>query len=72
MPDTYYAWVAMIDTDVISDEFETLSDVVDEIETSSTKEEMQAAGITFCRLLCTENTWLECIEEKTVEDVYYF
>ena len=44
MADTYYAWVAMIDTDVISDEFETLSDVVDEIETSSTKEEMQPAG----------------------------
>ena len=70
--ETYQAWVAMIDTDVISEEFETLSEVIDEIETRYTKEEMRAAGITFCRLLCNAGQWLECLEEKTVDDVYYF
>ena len=62
----------MIESDVITDEFETLSEAVDEVETRYTKEEMKAAGITFCRLLCTAGQWLECLEKKTVDDVYYF
>lgn len=70
--ETYQAWVAMIDTDVITDEFETLSEAVDEVETRYNKYEMKAAGITFCRLLCNGISWLECLEEKTVDDVYYF
>lgn len=62
----------MIDNDVITDEFETLSEAVDEVETRYNKEEMKAAGITFCKLLCNSGQWLECLEEKTVDDVYYF
>lgn len=70
--ETYSAWCGMIESDVITDEFETLSEAIDEVETRYTKEEMKAAGITFCRLLCTAGQWLECLEEKTVDDVYYF
>lgn len=66
------AWCGMIENDVITDEFETLSEAIDEVETRYTKEEMKAAGITFCRLLCNAGQWLECLEEKTVDDVYYF
>ena len=70
--ENYIAWCGMIESDVITDEFETLSEAVDEVETRYTKEEMKAAGITFCRLLCTAGQWLECLEKKTVDDVYYF
>lgn len=70
--ETYSAWCGMIESDVITDEFETLSEAIDEVETRYTKEEMKAAGITFCKLLCNENSWLECLDEKTVDDVYYF
>ena len=70
--ENYIAWCGMIDNDVITDEFETLSEVVDEVETKYNKDEMKAAGITFCKLLCNSGQWLECLEEKKVDDVYYF
>lgn len=70
--ETYSAWCGMIESDVITEEYETLSEAIDEVETRYTKEEMKAAGITFCRLLCNSGQWLECLEEKTVDDVYYF
>lgn len=70
--ENYIAWCGMIENDVITEEYETLSEAIDEVETRYTKEEMKAAGVTFCRLLCNENSWLECLDEKTVDDVYYF
>ena len=70
--ENYIAWCGMIENDVITDEFETLSEAIDEVETRYTKEEMKAAGITFCKLLCNSGQWLECLDEKTVDDVYYF
>lgn len=70
--ENYIAWCGMIENDVITDEFETLSEVVDEVETKYTKEEQKALGVTYCRLLCNAGQWLECLEEKTVDDVYYF
>ena len=70
--ENYIAWCGMIETDVITDEFETLSEAVDEVETKYTKEEQKALGVTYCRLLCNAGQWLECLEEKTVDDVYYF
>lgn len=69
--ENYTAWCGMIDNDVITDEFETLSEAVDEVETKYDKNEMKAAGITFCKLLCNSGQWLECLEEKQVEDVFY-
>lgn len=70
--ENYVAWCGMIESDVITEEYETLSEAVDEVETRYNKYEMKAAGITFCRLLCNGSGWLECLEEKTVDDVYYF
>lgn len=70
--ETYSAWCGMIENDVISEEHETLSEAVDEVETNYTKEEQKALGVTYCRLLCNAGQWLECLEEKTVDDVYYF
>ena len=70
--ENYIAWCGMIESDVITEEYETLSEVIDEVETRYTKEEQKEIGITYCRLLCNNKQWLECLEEKTVEDVYYF
>lgn len=70
--ENYIAWCGMVENDVITDEFETLSEAVDEVETRYNKDEMKAAGITFCKLLCSAGQWLECLDEKTVDDVYYF
>lgn len=70
--ENYVAWCGMIENDVITEEYETLSEAVDEVETKYTKEEQKALGVTYCRLLCTAGQWLECLEEKTVDDVYYF
>lgn len=69
--ENYVAWCGMIENDVITDEFETLSEAVDEVETRYNKDEMKAAGITFCKLLCNSGQWLECLEEKQVDDVFY-
>ena len=69
--ENYVAWCGMIENDVITDEFETLSEAVDEVETRYNKDEMKAAGITFCKLLCNSGQWLECLEEKQVEDVFH-
>lgn len=68
----YIAWCGMIENDVITEEYETLSEAIDEVETKYTKEEQKALGVTYCRLLCTAGQWLECLDEKTVDDVYYF
>ena len=70
--ENYIAWCGMIETDVITEEYETLSEAIDEVETRYTKEEQKEIGITYCRLLCNNKQWLECLEEKTVDDVYYF
>ena len=70
--ETYSAWCGMIENDVITEENETLSEAIDEVETKYTKEEQKALGVTYCRLLCTAGQWLECLDEKTVDDVYYF
>ena len=70
--ENYVAWCGMIESDVITDEFETLSEAVDEVETKYSKEEQKALGVTYCKLLCTASQWLECLDEKTVDDVYYF
>lgn len=70
--ENYVAWCGMNENGVFTEEYETLSELVDDVEIMYTKEEMRAAGITFCRLLCSEKQWLECLEEKTVDDVYYF
>lgn len=69
--ENYIAWCGMIDNDVITDEFETLSEAVDEVESKYNKDEMKAAGIMFCKLLCNSGQWLECLEEKKVDDVFY-
>lgn len=68
----YIAWCGMIENDVITEEYETLSEAIDEVETKYSKEEQKALGVTYCRLLCTAGQWLECLDEKTVDDVYYF
>lgn len=68
----YIAWCGMIESDVITEEYETLSEAIDEVETKYSKEEQKALGVTYCRLLCTAGQWLECLDEKTVDDVYYF
>ena len=70
--ENYVTWCGMIENDVITEENETLSEAIDEVETKYTKEEQKALGVTYCRLLCTAGQWLECLEEKTVDDVYYF
>ena len=70
--ENYIAWCGMIETDVITEEYETLSEAIDEVETRYTKEEQKEIGVTYCRLLCNNKQWLECLEEKTVDDVYYF
>lgn len=68
----YIAWCGMIENDVITEEHETLSEAIDEVETRYTKEEQKEIGVSYCRLLCNNKQWLECLEEKTVDDVYYF
>ena len=68
----YIAWCGMIENDVITEEYETLSEAIDEVETRYTKEEQKEIGVSYCRLLCNNKQWLECLEEKTVDDVYYF
>lgn len=70
--ENYVAWCGMIENDVITEEYETLSGAIDEVETKYSKEEQKALGVTYCRLLCTAGQWLECLDEKTVDDVYYF
>lgn len=70
--ENYVAWCGMIENDVITEEYETLSEAIDEVETKYSKEEQKALGVTYCRLLCTAGQWLECLDEKTVDDVYYF
>lgn len=70
--ENYVAWCGMIESDVITEEYETLSEAIDEVETKYSKEEQKALGVTYCRLLCTAGQWLECLDEKTVDDVYYF
>lgn len=70
--ENYVAWCGMIENDVITEEYETMSEAIDEVETKYSKEEQKALGITYCRLLCTAGQWLECLDEKTVDDVYYF
>lgn len=70
--ETYSAWCGMIENDVITEEHETLSEAIDEVETKYTKEEQKALGVTYCRLLCTAGQWLECLEEKKIDDIYCF
>lgn len=70
--ETYSAWCGMIENDVITEEYETMSEAIDEVETKYDKEEQKALGVTYCRLLCTADQWLECLEEKKIEDIYFF
>ena len=70
--ENYIAWCGMIESDVITEEHETLSEAIDEVETKYDKEEQRALGVTYCRLLCTAGQWLECLEEKKIEDIYFF
>ena len=70
--ENYIAWCGMIENDVVTEEYETMSEAIDEVETKYTKEEQKALGVTYCRLLCNAGQWLECLDEKTVDDVYYF
>lgn len=64
---TYTAWVMMnSDNDVITDEYNTPDEAVNELLNKYTIEEMHSAGITLNKVLCDEHSWLECLDE-----IYY-
>lgn len=61
---TYTAWVMMnCDNDVITDEYTTPEGAVNELLNKYTIEEMHNARITLNKVLCDENSWLECLDE---------
>lgn len=61
---TYETWVMMnSENDVISEEHETSYEVITEMLEKYTIEEMHDNVFTLNKLLCDENTWIECIEE---------
>lgn len=64
MNNTYEAWV-MMDTEngVVSEEHNTPEEVIAEMQEKYTIEEMHENGFTLDRLLCSDNCWLECLEE---------
>jgi len=61
---TYEAWVMMnADNDVITDEYDTPEEAVNELLDRYTIDEMHKAGITLNKVLCDEISWLECLDE---------
>lgn len=61
---TYEAWVMMnADNDVITEEYNTPEEAVNELLEKYTRDEMHEAGITLNKVLCNENSWLECLDE---------
>lgn len=64
MNNTYTAWVMMsADNDVITDEYDTPDEAIEELKDRYTIDEMHEAGITCNKLLCDGKCWLECLEE---------
>ena len=64
MNNTYEAWV-MMDSElaVVSEEHDTPEEVLVEMEEKYTIEEMHENGFTLNKLLCSEQQWLECLDE---------
>lgn len=61
---TYEAWVMMnADNDVITGEHDTPQGAVNELKDRYTIEEMHEAGFTCNKLLCSNDAWLECLDE---------
>ena len=64
MKKTYTAWVMMSeDNDVITEEYETPEEVLNEMLAKYTIEELHEAGVTLNKLLCDDKCWLECLDE---------
>ena len=64
MGNTYEAWVMMNeDNDVITEEYSTPEEAVNELKDRYTVEEMHKAGFTCNKLLCDDKCWLECLDE---------
>lgn len=64
MKTTYTAWVMMSkDNDVITEEYETPEEALDEMLAKYTVEELHEAGATLNKLLCDDKCWLECLDE---------
>ena len=64
MSTTYEAWVMMnADHDVITYEYDTPDEAVNELLDRYTIDEMHEAGITLNKVLCDEISWLECLDE---------
>lgn len=64
MKETYKAWVMMdSENGVISEEYETPDAVLAEMQQKYTIEEMHENGFTLDLLLCTDQQWLECLDE---------
>ena len=64
MASNYEAWV-MMDTEngVISEEYDTPEEVLAEMQKKYTIEEMHKNGFTLNKLLCSDEQWLECLDE---------
>ena len=60
----YKAWV-MMDNEcgVISEEHDTPDAVLSEMQQKYTIEEMHENGFTLNQLLCSDQQWLECLDE---------
>lgn len=64
MEKTYTAWVMMSkDNDVITEEYETPEEALNEMLAKYTVEELHEAGVTLNKLLCDGKCWLECLDE---------
>lgn len=64
MEKIYEAWVMMnSDNDVITDEYDTSEEALNEVLEKYTLEEARAAGFTLNRVLCDEKCWIECLDE---------
>ena len=59
---TYEAWVMMDENGVVTEEYNSAEEEVNELKKHYTVEEMHRAGIECCKLLCSEESWLECLE----------
>lgn len=51
------------DNDVITEEYETPEEALDEMLAKYTVEELHEAGVTLNKLLCDGKCWLECLDE---------
>lgn len=64
MKNTYTTWVMMdSNNDVITEEYNTPEEAVNELLARYTIDEMHEAGITCNKLLCDDKSWLECLDE---------